>query len=639
MSGRLLKKFLKEQELHQQQHHVEDDDEEAAAAESPDSENRPATNPFDLLNDDDVDQLQEDEPEIAGETVVGKDHKQELSVMKSMMGAISTSNQKSKKKKKKKCKAGLPSITKKVEEPLDDRLDALSLDANSSRHQLGPTKTKPETSKLFAGFVKQCAHSALQLDPKCLNPENELRRIFGSKVVKSFEKSNPDSSSRQVRGGRRGAHHSRKTILVSPSEHWARWDGSLSMEFLETKDGYHHFRYVHSSYYDQAQRAFEAAKAIQDLNGIASILLYHPYHLDSLITMADYFKFVGEHQMSADAIAKSLYALECAWHPTFTPLQANCQLKINHETNKPMFTTFFTHMKNLDRRGCHRSALEVCKLLLSLDLDDPMGGMFCVDYFALRAEMYAWLEWFSENCKSDRSLWLFPSFSYSLAICRLYLEREEPSKDDDTSVRKSSSADLMKQALMLHPSVLQKLVAKVPLKDQAWTNILKHAFFQSEKTRSPSLDHLINIYVERSYIIWRLPDLQKLLRNSALQVIETLEHSSSDAKDWACVRKEAFSSENNEYGHLLVSDFSDTVPTLPPENLQNFMVDPGMREAEQNGGQIAYPLDGGPAPHDVANRNALAVLFESMLPMVDYGGRGDEGGNEGNQVNGHEQDD
>lgn len=69
------------------------------------------------------------------------------------------------------------------------------------------------------------------------------------------------------------------------------------------------------------------------------------------------------------------------------------------------------------------------------------------------------------------------------------------------------------------------------------------------------------------------------------------------------------------------------------------MVDPGMREAEQNGGQIAYPLDGGPAPHDVANRNALAVLFESMLPMVDYGGRGDEGGNEGNQVNGHEQDD
>jgi CO dehydrogenase/acetyl-CoA synthase beta subunit len=59
MSARLLKKFLKEQELQQQQHHVEDEEEEEEeeAAESPDSENRPAINPFDLLNDDDVDQV------------------------------------------------------------------------------------------------------------------------------------------------------------------------------------------------------------------------------------------------------------------------------------------------------------------------------------------------------------------------------------------------------------------------------------------------------------------------------------------------------------------------------------------------------------------------------------------------------
>lgn len=89
---------------------------------------------------------------------------------------------------------------------------------------------------------------------------------------------------------------------------------------------------------------------------------------------------------------------------------------------------------------------------------------------------------------------------------------------------------------------------------------------------------------------------------------------------------------------MLVSDFSDAVPTLPPENLQNFMVDPRMREVEQNGDQIANPLNGGPARRDVANRNALAVLFESMLPWVNYGDRGDELANEDNQANGHGQD-
>ena len=46
-------------------------------------------------------QLQEDEPEIDSETVVGNNPKQELSGMKSMADATSTSNQKSKKKKKK----------------------------------------------------------------------------------------------------------------------------------------------------------------------------------------------------------------------------------------------------------------------------------------------------------------------------------------------------------------------------------------------------------------------------------------------------------------------------------------------------------------------------------------------------------
>jgi hypothetical protein len=79
------------------------------------------------------------------------------------------------------------------------------------------------------------------------------------------------------------------------------------------------------------------------------------------------------------------------------------------------------------------------------------------------------------------------------------------------------------------------------------------------------------------------------------------------------------------YGHLLVSDFSDSVPSIPPENLQDFMVDPRIRGLAQNEDQVANPLGNGHTPRDVANRNALAVLFESMLPWVHYG---DEDGGE-----------
>ncbi|KAF3555984.1 hypothetical protein F2Q69_00010306 [Brassica cretica] len=462
MSGRLLKKVLKEhEESKPQNHHDEEEEEDEDEEQLGGSRNRSSINPFDLLNDGDEDPESEKEAEIYDEEEKKKDEEADTVQPPS-------SKNKSKNKKKKKTKESRSNVVVKPEITLDETLEALSLGANSKQEE-EVQETKPASSR-----------PVLEIDPKYLNLENELRRMYGSKVVRSLESSSQSGgggggSSRQGRGGRRGVHHITKTVLITPMENWARWDRSFSMEFLETKDGYNYFRYTHSSSYEQAQRAFQAAQNLHDLNGVASVLINNPYHIDSLITMADYFKFAGDHQMSADAIGKCLYGLERAWHPMFTPFNGTSRLKYSHDANKPFFTALFAHMRNMDRRGCHRSALEVCKLLLSLDTDNPVGALFCVDYFALRAEEYAWLEEFSEEYQSENSLWLFPNFSYSLAIARVYLEKTEEASLDSS---KSSSLDLMMQALKLHPTVLKKLVDKVPLKDQAWGKMLKHYYFR-----------------------------------------------------------------------------------------------------------------------------------------------------------------
>lgn len=88
----------------------------------------------------------------------------------------------------------------------------------------------------------------------------------------------------------------------------------------------------------------------------------------------------------------------------------------------------------------------------------------------------------------------------------------------------------------------------------------------------------------------------------------------------------------------MVQDFSDAVSSLPPDNLQNFVVDARMGEAMHNAIHAGNPHDVGqaPPPRDVANRNPLAVLFESMLPWVNYGDGGDGiAADEDNQINGH----
>ena len=99
--------------------------------------------------------------------------------------------------------------------------------------------------------------------------------------------------------------------------------------------------------------------------------------------------------------------------------------------------------------------------------------------------------------------------------------------------------------------------------------------------------------------------------------------------------KVAYFSFVSRYCHLLVSDFSDSVPTMPPDNLQNFLAEPRMREV-QNGDQVANVPNGVGVPHNLANRNPFVVLLESMLPWIDYGSR--DGVGEDDQHNGHVED-
>jgi len=168
------------------------------------------------------------------EILTSYDDKEESASLKPT-AEVSTSNPKLKKKKKKKNKDS--AVANKMDDKeLDLILEDLSLNVDTSAEQPVSTKDKNKS-------VKQHAASVLLVDPKYLNAENELRRIFGSKVVKSFESSNQVGSSRQMRGVRGRVHYNlKKSVLVTPSDSWLRCDDSLSMQFLEIKNGYNYFR-------------------------------------------------------------------------------------------------------------------------------------------------------------------------------------------------------------------------------------------------------------------------------------------------------------------------------------------------------------------------------------------------------------
>lgn len=162
-------------------------------------------------------------------------------MQKKPTNAVPETNKKAKKKKKK-GKVEPSPMKSKDEQSLDSILEDLSIEKK-------PTQQRVHQSDRAAGKeieTNEATHGAasvLAIDPKHLKGENEMRRIFGSKVVDSFENQrNVPSSSRQVRGARRVSHNPRKTLLVTPPSYWPPWDKSISMDLLETKNGLNYFR-------------------------------------------------------------------------------------------------------------------------------------------------------------------------------------------------------------------------------------------------------------------------------------------------------------------------------------------------------------------------------------------------------------
>eukprot|EP00850_Spirogloea_muscicola_P014878 SM000110S18885 [mRNA] locus=s110:149940:151775:+ [translate_table: standard] len=405
------------------------------------------------------------------------------------------------------------------------------------------------------------------------------------------------------------------------------------------------FRYVHSSAYATVQASHEAAMRTHDPHAVADILARHPWHVDSLLALSDVYRTMGEAQSAAELLEQALFALEGAWHPWFNPTLGSCRLPYSEAANRPLFHALFRHAQALGRRGCHRTALEVCKLLLALDGDDPLGALFCIDYYALRAEQYRWLEAIASSSYGvDHSLALFPNYSYNLALARFRLEEAAEAQpaaaggtatktaaatdahnddsmaagDDSSSSsgdsRLASASELMRQALLLHPGVLRQIVDRAPIKiDAEWARILAHRVFAAvpPPVSNPTLDHLVALYAERDHLLWRAPDAQRLLRDAAAKVTSPGAAAEGELMDWACVRSEAFSSATNDYRHLALADFSDTVSTLPPEDAQALQNGQPPADVGSNGGADGL--------RDLRGRSALMVFLQTLLPWNNLG--------------------
>ncbi|KAG5889570.1 hypothetical protein JTB14_018555 [Gonioctena quinquepunctata] len=435
--------------------------------------------------------------------------------------------------------------------------------------------------------------NTLSVQHKHLNPNNELKRIFGPKIIQTEHK-------RKNRSGGRG--HVKPTTMVNCKENYPNAGKSgLSMNYIENKNGVQYFSYEHSQSYRQVQNKF--LDAVESLNpdNIVAIINDHQYHVDALIQLSDLCKLSEDLAMAAELIERALYCLEYAYHPLFNVAQGNCRLDYRRQENRAMYITMFKHLIFVGGKACYRTSLEFCKLLLSLDRDeDPLGVILAIDFYAIRAREYQWFIDFVAEFDTSKNLLQLPNFGYSLAVAYFHLGD-------------SAKADtLLQDALLMFPGVLLPLLEKCGV--QMDNRVANHGFFvtaEEVKKQPPALNQLILLYINRSYHIWKDSELLPWLEKNVHEVLDRVEKNEPLVKDYETKRIKRFLGPLplNVSRHILLSDIKGVAPLTDENSGPVMSYDPLPPKDSIN-------LYSRPKRPTVANSSAnpLGIFFRSILP-------------------------
>ena len=80
---------------------------------------------------------------------------------------------------------------------------------------------------------------------------------------------------------------------------------------------------------------------------------------------------------------------------------------------RAFFLALFRHMNYVGGRACYRTALEFCKLLLSLDPDsDPGGVLLLIDFYAVRSGQNEWFVKLYDEMEEKKNLSQLPNWAY-----------------------------------------------------------------------------------------------------------------------------------------------------------------------------------------------------------------------------------
>uniref|UniRef100_A0A0N5ARI9 Transcription factor 25 n=1 Tax=Syphacia muris TaxID=451379 RepID=A0A0N5ARI9_9BILA len=357
-----------------------------------------------------------------------------------------------------------------------------------------------------------------KVDMKMLSGEIEFLKILGQRT------SGNQSHRRRKLCGR----------IVREKNTWPPLNNfGFSMEKASEQGNIWWFKFEHHSTYKVMQELFWSYASSEDHEAIHEILLEQPYHLDSLLVMAEVMRQQEDYQVSRDLIERGIFYCESNFCSHFELNNFNHRLSYDHFENRAFYLLLHQHMQNMLGRSCFETALNLAKLIYRLDSeDDPLGILLTIDVLALRAGKYEYFFQLYNTLKEPKSLDRLPNFVYSFALAHFltYL------KTNDAEELKEAN-DSLATAIYHFPTVIVQLLNKLniqpneDIEKNVYMNVLAH------ERESEGSKHLTKVYLSLSESLWKESETLLWLEKATLEAVSHFSEHLEELEEWKKIRK------------------------------------------------------------------------------------------------------
>ncbi|KAL4704323.1 hypothetical protein ACJJTC_012899 [Scirpophaga incertulas] len=289
---------------------------------------------------------------------------------------------------------------------------------------------------------------------KKLNYENELVRRF---LIE------PEAERQNARRPRKNVT---RAFIVPPILGVAGHKPSWRIVKLDTEnpeDDSLYFRIDHYSEYQQAHRQYikimKEKDSPIDVENLRKIV-----HIEGLIDYSDFLYRTQDFSAAKNVLEMILAYFQYKAHERFNWSDQRVRLLYEYTTNRPIHVTLLRYAYVVSSRACHRTALELCKLMLNLDPSDPLGVAYLIDIMALRARDYNWLISYVEYWTTNAQGYSVLSLNFSYALAHFHLALQSGDKEH------SRADEQLQNAIMEFPYFAKMLLLEL-------------------KPQSPLLDH------------------------------------------------------------------------------------------------------------------------------------------------------